>query len=129
MREHDNALYENAASRGLRNESRDSLFLGAMLEVAGGMHPVNIRVRNLSRSGLMAEATATYGIGTEVTLTFKSIPPISGRVVWVSDGRMGIALNEEIDPRRVRQVITGTQDPTPDFLRVPASRRPGLKST
>jgi len=129
MRELDNALYENAASRGLRNESRDSLFLAARLEVAGGMRPETIRVRNLSRSGLMAEASATYGIGTEVTLTFRNIAPVNGRVVWVSDGRMGIALDEEIDPLRARQVINGTQDPTPDFLRVPASRRPGLKSS
>lgn len=116
---------ESAASRGLRNESRDSLFLLAQVGVLGGVALESVRVRNLSPSGMMAETSILFVVGTQVRVELRGIDPLTGRVVWVTDGRMGIAFDAEVDPRRVRR----EQKPcvTPPYLRQVNARRPGLK--
>jgi hypothetical protein len=128
MREYDELFYENAASRGLRSESRDSLFILADLSVLGGVGVESVRIRNLSPSGLLAEAATTYAIGTIVMLSFKTMSPVQGRVVWVLDGRMGIKLDEEIDPLLARLPIGHASDEIPDHIRIIRSKRPRLKS-
>jgi hypothetical protein len=116
---------ESAASRGLRSESRDSLFLLAQVGVLGGVAQETVRVRNLSPSGMMAETLVLFVVGTKVRVEMRGIDPLSGRVVWVTDGRMGISFDTEVDPKRVRR----EQKPsvTPPYLRQVAARRPGLK--
>ena len=118
---------ESAASRGLRNESRDSLFLLAQVGVLGGVALESVRVRNLSPSGMMAETSILFVVGTQVRVELRGIDPLTGRVVWVTDGRMGIAFDAEVDPRRVRR----EQKPsvTPPYLRQINARRPGLISS
>lgn len=128
MREYDELFYENAASRGLRSESRDSLFILAELSVLGGVGAESVRIRNLSPSGLLAEAVITYAVGTIVTLSFKTMKPVQGRVVWVLDGRMGIKLNEEIDPLRARLPIGQASEAIAGHIRITHSKRPRLKS-
>ena len=115
----------SAAARGLRSESRDSLFLMAQVGVIGGVSMETVRVRNLSPSGMMAETLILFVVGTPVRVELRGLPPTSGRIVWVTDGRMGIAFDTEIDPKRVRQ--EQKPDFTPPYLRPSHTRRPGLK--
>lgn len=118
---------DDPSTRGLRNESRDSLFLLAKLSVVGGVQSEAVRIRNLSPSGLMAESEVLYAIGTAVMIELKPLPRFSGRVIWATDGRMGIAFDKEIDPRKVRQTIGGGKSNVPAFLKQAPGRRPGLK--
>lgn len=115
------------AARGLRSEGRDSLFLMAQVGVLGGVSYETVRVRNLSPSGMMAETHVLFAVGTSVRVTLRGLEPVSGRIVWVLDGRMGIAFDCEIDPKRARQ--EQKRDLTPSYLRPAAVRRPGLKSS
>lgn len=114
-----------AAARGLRSESRDSLFLLAQLGVLGGVASETVRVRNLSPSGMMAETGIAFAVGTPVRIELRGVAPFSGRVVWATDGRMGIAFDSEVDPKSVRR--QQKPDITPPYLRPIAARRPGLK--
>lgn len=116
-------------ARGLRSTNRSSLFLLGKMGVDGGVASESIRIRNLSPTGLMAEAPTMLAVGTAVVVELKNLAPVKGKVVWATEGRMGVAFNSEIDPEKVRQPVGKGGDPTPEFLRVPASRRPGLKMT
>lgn len=118
---------DDPASRGLRMEGRDSLYLLAEMRVSGGVSPQPIRVRNLSPSGLMAEGSVSYAIGTPVFIELKMLLPIKGRVVWALDGRMGIALDNPIDPVSVRLETAKKPTPLAYDTRVLSPRRPGLK--
>lgn len=114
-------------ARGQRSTNRSSLFLLGKMGVDGGVASEAIRIRNLSPTGLMAEAPTMLAVGTAVFVEMKNIAPVKGKVVWATEGRMGIAFNAEIDPAKVRQPVGKGEDPTPDFLKVPKTRRPGLK--
>ncbi len=116
-------------ARGQRSTNRSSLFLLGKMGVDGGVSSEPIRIRNLSPTGLMAEAPTILAVGTAVIVEMKNLPMTKGKVVWATDGRMGIAFNAEIDPAKVRQPVGKGEDPTPDFLKVAPTRRPGLKMT
>jgi|GEM_PF-294810 len=116
-------------ARGQRSTNRSSLFLLGKMGVDGGVSSEPIRIRNLSPTGLMAEAPTILAVGTAVIVEMKNLPMTKGKVVWATDGRMGIAFNAEIDPSKVRQPVGKGEDPTPDLLKIPPSRRPGLKMT
>lgn len=123
----DPDYHDDASKRGLRSEGRDSLYMLAQIRVAGGMGSETIRVRNLSASGLMAEASVQYAVGTQIIIELKNVPSVPGRVVWATDGRMGISFDGEIDPKAVRQKVSGDKTGIPSYLRAVPLRRPGLK--
>lgn len=116
-------------ARGQRSTNRSSLFLLGKMGVDGGVASEPIRIRNLSPTGLMAEAPTILAVGTAVVVDMKNLPPTKGKVVWATDGRMGIAFNAEIDPAKARQPVGKGEDPRPVFLKFSPTRRPGLKMT
>lgn len=92
-----------AAAEPRRN--RDSLFLLAQARI-GGVDPwTDVRVRNLSAGGLMAEIAAALPIDTPVELELRGIGRVSGRVAWQAEGRTGIAFDTEIDPLKARKPV------------------------
>ncbi len=103
------ALGADAAARS-RNNSRDSLFLMANLTVAGHSR-VPVRVRNLSSGGLMAEYTPAVEIGSRLEIELRGIGMVPGRVAWATDGRIGVAFDEAIDPMRARKPVGSGEDP------------------
>jgi len=123
----DSVSKEDAASRGMRSESRDSLFLLGKMGVEGGVALESVRIRNLSPTGMMAEAPTQLAVGTAVRVELRNLPIVSGRIVWATDGRMGVAFNSEIDPQKARQPVGVAEDPSPSFIKVSPGRRPGLK--
>lgn len=88
-----------------RNEARDSLFLSAVLTI-DGLPSEQVRVRNLSAGGLMAEYPAPVMIGTPVKIELRGIGHIPGHVAWATAGRIGIAFIGQIDPLRARKPVT-----------------------
>lgn len=93
-----------------RNNSRDSLFLSAKLTVTG-LPPEQVRVRNLSAGGLMAEYPSPIEPGTTVLVDLRGVGEIRGRIAWATDGRIGIAFETPIDPLRARKPIGSRQTP------------------
>ena len=85
-----------------RQELRDSLFVLARLTVEGRQGEVQVRVRNLSKFGLMAEGSVKVACGTPVKVDVRNVGWVSGKVAWVQDNRFGIGFDEEIDARHAR---------------------------
>ena len=105
---------ENAGGDNARTRKRDSLFLSARLQVGGDGITHDVRVRNLSAGGLMAELDRTVPPGTAVALEMRGLGAMTGAVAWCAHGRMGIALDHPIDPARARKPVrSGT--PTATF--------------
>ncbi len=84
-------------------KARDSLILNAMLREGDEPEAVAVRIRNLSAGGLMAEHPTFAPRGTPVEIELRGIGKVSGRIAWATDGRVGIAFDQEIDQRDVHK--------------------------
>lgn len=92
-----------------RSASRDSLLLSATIRVVGKSRDAQVRVRNLSSGGLMAEYTGPIGVGAAVEVEVRGIGWVPGQVAWVTDGRIGIAFEKAIDPLRARKPVSAAK--------------------
>lgn len=89
---------------------RDSLFLLARLRLEGREDAVEVRVRNLSTGGLMAELPQPLLPDQPIEIEVRGIGWIRGRIAWQTEGRAGIAFDSPIDPQRARKPVgAGTQ--------------------
>lgn len=101
---------------GKRTRKRDSLFLSARLRVGDDVAVHDVRVRNLSAGGLMAELDRAAEPGTVVKLEMRGLGNMTGTVAWSTRGRIGIALDQPIDPARARKPV-GTGPTTPAYAK------------
>lgn len=95
----------DATAPTTKARKRDSLFLMAQLRFAGDGTVHDVRVRNLSAGGLMAEFSRIVAADTAVTLTVRGIGEVTGQVAWCAEGRVGIAFDTPIDPRQARKPV------------------------
>ncbi|WP_423323645.1 PilZ domain-containing protein [Sphingomonas sp. 4RDLI-65] len=98
-----------------RARSRDSLLLVAKLQLGNERGIREVRVRNLSEGGLMLELDKVVDVGTPVRLDLRGIGETTGKVAWCTQGRMGIALDSPIDPKKARKPIGGTKPASTPF--------------
>ena len=54
-------------------------------------------IRNISAGGLMAHVYSTLKVNQPVSVALKSNQMLSGTVVWISEGNVGIAFDQPID--------------------------------
>lgn len=115
---------------GKRSRKRDSMLLMGTIKAAGDYvrDTQPIRIRNLSSTGLMADAQVEYDLGACVEIGLKNIGLVEGEIVWVRGGRMGITFRETIDPLRARrQVQPGDDEHLRKVVDLGRVRRPGLR--
>lgn len=86
-----------------RDRARDSLFLSATLHIND--ESIGVRVRNLSAGGLMAEYARPVALGETLEIELRGIGRIAGRIAWATDGRIGIAFAQPIDPKLARKPV------------------------
>lgn len=112
-----------------RAKSRDSLFLLGKLTFEGLSKSFDVRIRNLSATGMMAECPAPVSVGQLVVVETKGISEIHGRVAWATDGRIGIAFAVEIDPQLARNPAKAGAPEVmiPDYLKNATAQRPGFR--
>ncbi|HEU4959741.1 MAG TPA: PilZ domain-containing protein [Sphingomonas sp.] len=94
-----------ASGGGQRQDSRDSLFLSARFRLKGEKAVEQIRIRNLSAGGLMAELPEGIEPDTEVEVEVRGIGWISGRIAWTAVGRAGVAFDKPVDPKKARKPV------------------------
>ncbi|MBY0518998.1 MAG: PilZ domain-containing protein [Sphingomonas sp.] len=100
----DSSSSETARSRKL---NRDSLFLVAKFRETAKRRPVSqVRIRNLSAGGLMADIVAPIAQGTAVEFDVRGIGWISGRVAWCVQGRIGVSFDHPVDPVLARKPVS-----------------------
>ncbi|GGO90010.1 PilZ domain-containing protein [Stakelama pacifica] len=104
-----------------RSSVRDSLLLRASMRHEALSEPVQVRVRNLSAGGLMAEYPVELDTGTVVEIDVRGIGWVRGSVAWATDGRIGIAFDHDIDPKAARKPVGGGEH-TPSYVRPPLRR-------
>lgn len=92
-----------------RQAPRDSLLLTANFRIRGSDCIEQVRIRNLSAGGLMAEVGDDIDRDTEVEIQVRGIGWISGRIAWQALGRVGIAFDREIDPKKARKPVGATK--------------------
>lgn len=107
------------ASGKPRSQDRNSLFLKAVLRFPSSGAQAEVRVRNLSSGGLMAEAPVQANRGEPVEVNLKNLGWVTGKVAWVAEWRCGIAFDYAIDPKAARQQIgtSSADDSMPHYLR------------
>ena len=94
---------EENMSIAKRGMDRDSLFLKAVLRFSSTKDEHEVRIRNVSAGGLMAEIPTNAPRGERVEIKLHSIGWVSGHIAWVTDGRMGIAFDRPINPKDARK--------------------------
>lgn len=82
-----------------RGQNRDSLFVKAVLRFPVTGDEREVRVRNISSGGLMAEAPLRTPRGDPLEVHLRNIGWVSGKVAWVAESRFGIAFDYPIDPK------------------------------
>lgn len=103
-----------AVKRGM---DRDSLLLKAVLRFPVSQDEREVRIRNLSAGGLMAELPIQVSRGEVVEVHLRSIGWISGHIAWVTEGRIGIAFDHPINPKDARQPVGATESKLPYYLK------------
>lgn len=116
-------MTEDELERSDRAGRRDSLLLMAQMTLGDETSPRDVRVRNISEGGLMAELPISVEIGTAVSLNLRGVGAVSGRIAWCTQGRVGVAFDRQIDPTLVRKPVGGGAS-TPEYAK-PAT---GLKT-
>jgi PilZ domain len=99
-----------------RGNGRDSLLLKAILRFPTSAEEGEVRIRNLSAGGLMAEAPVRVARGEKVEVNLRNIGWISGSVVWVTEGRLGIAFDHPINPAEARKPAKASEHDVPHYL-------------
>jgi hypothetical protein len=57
------------------------------------------RIRNISAGGLSAEVALSHAVGSHVTIELDSRRQVSGKVVWVRQGLLGVKFDASVDLR------------------------------
>ncbi len=125
----DDSLKMNSQALGhsKRELDRDSLFLKAELRFVGGDNCGEVRIRNLSAGGLMAETPVLTARGDKVELELRNIGRVTGRVAWVAEGRFGVAFDHQIDPKLARKPVGQGKSELPRHLRQPSQKPLALR--
>ena len=75
--------------------------------VANGVSAL-CRIRNISAGGLSAEIAAPHPVGSAVTIELNSHRQVSGNVVWVREGLLGVKFDSTVD---IRALFSKEGDP------------------
>lgn len=120
-------MHSQALGHSKRELDRDSLFLKAELCFVGGDNCGEVRIRNLSAGGLMAEAPVQTKRGDKVQLELRNIGRVTGHVAWVAQGRFGVAFDHPIDPKLARKPVGQNKNELPRYLRHPSQKPHSLR--
>ena len=113
----NDSLSDKKLSAAKRGMGRDSLLLKAILRFPNTGEEREVRIRNLSAGGLMAEIPIDVSLGDLVEVNLHNMGWLSGHVAWVTDGRIGIAFNHPINPKDARKPVGMSELDIPDHLK------------
>jgi hypothetical protein len=89
----------------LRGTRRDSMFMKAQVHCDRINHSFEVVVRNVSSGGMLVDSKLDLLNGDNVKVTLDNVGQVPGRVVWVQNGRFGVAFDVTIDPHQVRKPV------------------------
>lgn len=110
----ETAADADAQFESMRSEPRDSMFLMATVRRAGSAD-VQVKVRNLSAGGMMAESPVSFSRGDMIEADLRGIGVVTGKIAWTAGGRVGVQFDTQVDPRLARKPVSG--NPQPQLVR------------
>jgi hypothetical protein len=110
----ETAADADAQFESMRSEPRDSMFLLATVRRAGSAD-VQVKVRNLSAGGMMAESPVSFSRGDVIEADLRGIGVVTGKIAWTAGGRVGGQCDTQVDPRLARKAVSG--NPQPQLVR------------
>lgn len=106
-----------------RRGKRSLVLLAAKVRTPGGV--IDVRLRNLSRSGALLEAERIPAVATQVTFE-RGETRVPARVAWVSEGRFGLEFLQQIEESEVLVHVGRPSSRQP--VQAPVVRRTGFRS-
>lgn len=94
-------------SSDVREGSRDAMLLLTILRDVQGKELNKAIIRNLSGTGMLAEGTFSVSERQIVRFDLRNIGEMSGEIVRIEQGHVGIRFHREIDPMLTRRPIGG----------------------
>ena len=73
----------------------------------------------------MADATDAVAEGERLRVELRGLDAVNGQVMWKSEGRLGIAFDDAVDPRRAWKTVSGQRLPAVPHGGI--QRHPGLR--
>ena len=67
-------------------------------------------VRNISDGGMMLTTSVPVAVGEEITVMLSEDVSLDGQVLWVRDGKCGVAFSEEIDGEVILRRLAEDKD-------------------
>lgn len=101
---------DDARFESMRSAPRDSMFLMAAVRRPGGAD-VQVKVRNLSSGGMMAESPVNFSRGDAIEADLRGIGLVTGKIAWTAGGRIGVQFDAPVDPRLARKPVSGNPQP------------------
>ena len=113
----DVSIPDETFSPAKRKMNRDSLLLKAVLRFSNAQEEREVRIRNLSAGGLMAEVPNVLSRGERIDVKIQNIGWVGGHVAWAIDGRIGIAFDKVINPKDARIPVRVSELDVPPYLK------------
>jgi len=113
----DDSIRDETFSPAKRKMNRDSLLLKAVLRFSNAQEEREVRIRNLSAGGLMAEVPNRLSRGDRIDVKIQNIGWVGGHVAWAIDGRIGVAFDKVINPKDARIPVRVSELDVPPYLK------------
>ena len=113
----DDSIPDETFSPAKRKMNRDSLLLKAVLRFSNAQEEREVRIRNLSAGGLMAEVPNGLSRGERIDVKIQNIGWVGGHVAWAIDGRIGVAFDKVINPKDARIPVRISELDVPPYLK------------
>ena len=113
----DDSIRDETFSPAKRKMNRDSLLLKAVLRFSNAQEEHEVRIRNLSAGGLMAEVPNRLSRGKRIDVKIQNIVWVGGHVAWAIDGRIGVAFDKVINPKDARIPVRVSELDVPPYLK------------
>jgi len=113
----DDSIPDETFSPAKRKMNRDSLLLKAVLRFSNAQEEYEVRIRNLSAGGLMAEVPNGLSRGERVDVKIQNIGWVGGHVAWAIDGRIGVAFDKVLNPKDARIPVRVSELDVPPYLK------------
>lgn len=107
-----------------RNVPRSSLFMLTRITLENNARQYEVKMRNLSPKGMMAEGKLPVASGSRLTINLDNGDDVKGTVAWIEGSRFGIAFDGEVDMDDFKASAEKIEHKVPEHL-VIASRGMG----
>ena len=100
-----------------RHLSRSSLFQMASVRLYGTATSDQVKVRNLSDTGVMVQGELLAEVGQRVIVTLRNVGEVGGKVVWTESAKVGIQFDERIDAALAQKNLSERRTEAPRYAR------------